>query len=82
MSDKTFALNADVAKKYDIVPNFLSGNKLLFPFQNKHGVKPKPAHLLTLAEVDALYAANAVKGVFTLKAAPATPAAEAKSDKK
>lgn len=73
-------LNADVAAKYDCVENFLYGQKLVFPFSAKHGVKNKPAHELTVAEVDKLMEFNAVKGVFTLKVKPA--AAEGNTTKK
>ena len=64
---KKFSLQPEVAAKYDCPENFLPGGKLVFPFPKKHNVANKPAHELTLAEVDKLVAANAVNGVFTLK---------------
>ena len=70
---KTNSLKAEVAAKYSCPANFLAGGKLVFPFPAKHGVSNKPAHELTLEEVDKLYAAGAVKGVFTLLPTTSAP---------
>lgn len=67
-------LTPDVEKKYSCAPGFLGGQKLVFPKQAKHGVAHKAAHELTMEEVDKLFEAGAVKGVFTLKTAPAASA--------
>lgn len=67
-------LQPDVAAKYDVKENFLYGQKLVFPSKD-HGVANKPAHELTVQEVDALIAAGVAKGIFTLK--EVKPAAKA-----
>lgn len=67
-------LQDEVAKKYAINPAF-TNCKLSFPKENKHGVPASFAKDLTLAEVDRLFEAGAVNGVFTL-----IPAEEKKKD--
>ena len=62
-----FALKPEVAAKYNFPANNLKGQKLVFLKTNIHGVDNKPAHELTLEEVDKLYAAGCVTGLFTLK---------------
>lgn len=62
-----FVLKPEVAAKYDVHPSVLKGQKLVFSHTIKHGVPNKSAHDLTLDEVDKLYAAGAVNGLFTLK---------------
>lgn len=64
---KIYALQPAVAAKYIAHPSFLDGRKLLFPHTNKHHVANKPAHELTVEEVDKLMEHKALEGVFSLK---------------
>jgi hypothetical protein len=68
MAEQKFQLQEGVTGKYLVNPSFLGGRKLIFPLQHIHKVAHKPAHELTLEEIDRLVAAGAVKGIFTLKA--------------
>jgi len=81
-------LQPEVAAKYTAVENFLYGQKLVFPHENKHGIGGKPLHELTLAEADTLVSLGCLKGVLTLKAPvvpvqkPAPVKAEAENEPK
>lgn len=65
-TDETAELQYAWSGKYKCLIKF-AGQKQVWPKRNIHGVAAKKMRELSLADVDALVAAGAVKGIFELK---------------